>query len=102
MIYDRIWEKYDRLRFPYFTVFRRIRPRAYTIVILSHVVWRNTVVYDTVYDRLRPYTKTVIVDLGDDMLCAILHYLVGRLRNHVIIVKSVSKMLNNDDESDGT
>ncbi len=40
MIYDRIWKKYDRLRFPYF------------------------VVYDSVYDRLRPYTESVIVDLG--------------------------------------
>ncbi len=39
MIYDRIWEKYDRLRFPYF------------------------VVYDTVYDRLQPYTESVTVDL---------------------------------------
>ncbi len=64
MIYDRKWEKYDRLRFPYFVVFRRIRSRTYTIVIRSHVVWWNTVVYDTVYYRLRPYTESVTVDLG--------------------------------------
>ncbi len=60
IIYDLITEKYDRLRFPYFTVFRRIRSRTYTIVIRSHVLWRNTVVYD----RLRPFTESVTVDLG--------------------------------------
>ncbi len=51
MIYGRIWKKYDRLR-------------TYAIVIRSHVLWRNTVVYDTVYDRLRPYTESVTVDQG--------------------------------------
>jgi hypothetical protein len=71
LIYDRIQEKYDRLRFPYFAVFRRTRSRTYTIVIRSHVLWRNTVVYgmytvvyDIVYDLLRPYTESVTVDLG--------------------------------------
>jgi hypothetical protein len=49
VIYDRIWERYDRLRFPYFAVFRHTRSRTYTIVIRSYVVWRNMVVYDTVY-----------------------------------------------------
>ncbi len=46
------------------SVFRRIRSRTYTIVIRSYVLWRNTVVYDTVNDRLRPYTEFVAVDLG--------------------------------------
>ncbi len=35
-----------------------------TVVILSHVIRQNTVVYDTVYDRLRPYTESVTVDLA--------------------------------------
>ncbi len=41
-----------RIRLPYFTVFRRIRLRPYTIVIRSHVIRQNTVVYG----RISPYT----------------------------------------------
>ena len=54
VVYGRIWKRYDR-----------IRSRSDTIVIRSQVLWRNTVVYDTVYDRLRPFTESIIVDLGN-------------------------------------
>ena len=75
-------EKYDRLRFsymesvydlrfsPYFAVYGRISPyttRWYTIVILSHVLRPNTIVYGdkrNVYGRLRPYMDSVNLDLG--------------------------------------
>jgi len=77
MIYDRIWEKYDRLRFLYLAVFRRIRSRTYTIVIRSltytivirsQVLWRNTFLYGASMALLRsyttPYTESITVDLG--------------------------------------
>ena len=74
LIYDRIQEKYDDLR-PYMgkirsltvSVFRHIRSRTYTIVIRSHVIRQNTVVYGdkrNVYGCLRPYTDSVNLDLG--------------------------------------
>ncbi len=56
------------LRFPLYTiVLLRMRSRRYTIVIRSHVLRQNTVVYGrivNVYGRLRPYTDLVTVDLG--------------------------------------
>jgi hypothetical protein len=53
MIYGRIWEKYDRLRFPYFAVFRRIRSRTYTIVIRSYVLWAK---YGRIRHRIQSFT----------------------------------------------
>ncbi len=85
LIYDRIQEKYDDLR-PYMgkirsltiSVFSRIS--SYTVTDMydrntitcfmakygriRSVYGMYTVVYDTVYDRLRPYTESVTVDLG--------------------------------------
>ncbi len=97
MIYDRIWEKYDRLRFPYLTVFRRIRPRTYTIVIRSHVLWRNTVVYgaymaytvvyDTVYrvrNRRAGYIYNIVLRIGFHTLLLLYKNCVHRF---VLILK---------------
>ena len=82
LVYDRIQEKYDRLRSwnaPYtVSVFLRISP--YTV---TDIYDRNTItgftakygrirsvygMYTVVYDRLRPYTESVTVDLGTSTL----------------------------------
>ncbi len=56
------------LRFsPYMIVLLRIRLRRYKIVIWSHVIRQNMVVYReirTMHDHLRVYTDSVSVDLG--------------------------------------
>ncbi len=71
VVYDRIWKRYDRLRpgmlrirSPYFSVFLRIRSRLYTIVIRSHVLRRNTVVYGAYMACIRSYTApyTIVND----------------------------------------
>ncbi len=85
LIYDRIQEKYDHLR-PYMgkirlltvSVFSRISSYTVTDIYDRNTITRfiakygrirsvygmYTVVYDIVYDRLRPYTESVTVDLG--------------------------------------
>ena len=56
----------DRI-FPSTIVFLHIRSRRYTIVIRTHVILQNTVVYDCeriVDAHLRLYMETVILDLS--------------------------------------
>jgi hypothetical protein len=57
LIYDRVQEKYDDSR-PYM---EKIRSR--TVSVFRRIS-SYTVIYDTVYDRLRPYTESVTIDLG--------------------------------------
>jgi hypothetical protein len=71
MIYDRIWEKYDRVRFRIssYTVTDIYDRNTITCFMAKYgrirsVYGMYTVVYDTVYDRLPPYTESVTVDLG--------------------------------------
>jgi hypothetical protein len=85
VVYDHVRRKYGRLR-PYtvkirsftISVFLRISPYTVTVIYdrntgpcntekygrMRSVYGMYTVVYDTVYDRLRPYTEFVTVDLG--------------------------------------
>ncbi len=57
---------------PYTIVSLRIRLRRHTIVIRSHVLRQNTVVYDrifSVYGRIPPFTTVVTFDLGIRFFC---------------------------------
>ncbi len=56
---------------PYTIVSLRVRLRRHTIVIRSHVLRQNTVVYDrifSVYGRIPPFTESVTFDLGHLLL----------------------------------
>ena len=68
IVYDRIRRKYGRLRRytlrlrpPFFSVFLRIWSRRNTIVILNHVIRKNTVVYGAYIACIRSYTGSYMV-----------------------------------------